>query len=160
MIVTTHSPQETANLGPYLARSLPSGHVIALIGGLGSGKTVLAQTVARYLGVRRSVKSPTFILIAHHKTKKTGISSLFHVDCYRVQRLTESDRATIMEALETPRSVTLIEWADRIPSILARVPQQNLSTIRFEVLDARSRRLTFSGALTSSARKWATAHSS
>jgi len=159
-IITTRSARETARLGHFLAGSLRSRHVIALIGGLGSGKTILTQAIARYLGVRRPVKSPTFVLIASHTATRTGVSTLFHVDCYRVRRLTGSDRAAIMEAIEMPHSVTLIEWADRIPSVLAHVPQRRLSTISIAVAGTHARRLSVTGALTGSARKWATAHPS
>ncbi len=152
--ITTFSARETAIVGRFLARSLRGSHVVALVGGLGSGKTVLAQAMAGALGIRRLIKSPTFVLIAGHRTRGGRVPPLFHIDCYRIKRLTWSDRAAIREAIETPGAVTLIEWADRIPSVIAHVPQRRLTTVRFGAGGADSRHLTVSGGLTGSVRKW------
>jgi len=160
VFITTHSARETATLGRFLAHSLKKGQIVGLIGGLGSGKTVLARAIAGALGIRRLIKSPTFVLIVVYRVKNNGISSLFHVDCYRVRRLTETDRAAIMEVIETPRSVTLIEWADRIPALLRRVPERRRASLSLEVRGSKTRCISVLGALTGSARKWATAHPS
>ncbi len=156
----THSAKETTDFGHFLATSLRGGHVIGLIGGLGSGKTVLVKAIAQALGVRYPVKSPTFVLMTSHYVHGRGILLLNHVDCYRVGRLTLTDCAALREAMEMPHAVTLIEWADRIPSLLTHIPKTRRTLLTFDVIDTRTRRIAASGALTGSMRKWAKARPS
>ena len=47
-------------LGYELGRLLADGDVVVLTGDLGAGKTQLAKGVARAMGVRDEVTSPTF----------------------------------------------------------------------------------------------------
>ena len=46
----TRSPEETLALGERLGRVASAGDVLALVGTLGAGKTVLAKGVMRGLG--------------------------------------------------------------------------------------------------------------
>jgi tRNA threonylcarbamoyladenosine biosynthesis protein TsaE len=58
-----NSESDTRRLGAALARSLPAGTTVALIGTLGAGKTRLVQAVATACGVPpETVVSPTFVL--------------------------------------------------------------------------------------------------
>ena len=59
------SDEETVRFGERLGKLLAPGHVIALVGELGAGKTTLVKDIVRGLGVtdRRAVKSPTFALV-------------------------------------------------------------------------------------------------
>ena len=79
----THSAAETQELGQQLGRFLQPGHVIALVGDLGAGKTCLAQGIARGLGVENPVTSPTFIIISEYRTASGAV--LYHIDCYRFE---------------------------------------------------------------------------
>ena len=55
----THSPEETERLGAALAQQLRPGTVIAYTGDLGAGKTAFTRGLARGLGYREPVTSPT-----------------------------------------------------------------------------------------------------
>ena len=50
---TFHSnhPDETRQIGEIVGRALTTGDVVALIGGLGTGKTCLTQGIARGIGL-------------------------------------------------------------------------------------------------------------
>src|SRR3990167_5806208 len=65
LMFKTSSADETIKFGEKLGRLLAAGHVIALVGELGAGKTTLVKGIVQGLGVkdRRAVKSPTFSLI-------------------------------------------------------------------------------------------------
>lgn len=158
--IISRNSKETANIGHYLARQCTPGSVIALTGDLGSGKSVLSRSIASALGSRNAVKSPTFVLTTMHPILSGGLSMMFHIDCYRIKQLSETDYEALAETIATPKSVSCIEWADRVPTLLAIIPKKHLTTIAFTVLPNRQRVLTVSGALTPSARKWARAHSS
>ncbi|MBU4285704.1 MAG: tRNA (adenosine(37)-N6)-threonylcarbamoyltransferase complex ATPase subunit type 1 TsaE, partial [Verrucomicrobia bacterium] len=75
------SPKETRALASALAAELKSGAVLALHGELGSGKTCFVQGLARALGVRQPVTSPTFTIVNEY----CGQCPLVHMDFYRIQ---------------------------------------------------------------------------
>lgn len=107
--VVSTSAAATRRIGHRLGRAAEAGACLALVGPLGAGKTQLAKGVARGLGVRSVVNSPTFIIVNEH----AGRLPLFHVDAYR---LTDADEARQAGAFDERQAqgVTVIEWADRL----------------------------------------------
>lgn len=108
---TTATEEETRDLGAALAAGLAPDGVLLLSGDLGSGKTVLAQGIARGLGIApREVQSPTFNLIRDHQGPG---GRLVHVDLYR---LDPSDVPALgLEELLAGPGVKVVEWAERLP---------------------------------------------
>ena len=107
----THTEEETRDLGESLAVELAPDGVLLLSGDLGSGKTVLAQGIARGLGIGpREVQSPTFTLIREHQGPG---GRLVHVDLYRLDP--EDVPALGLEELLAGRGVKVVEWAERLP---------------------------------------------
>ena len=105
-----------------LAGSLQGGEVIGLVGDLGAGKTTLVQRLARELGVEGPVRSPTFILMQPLATsadvsRETGIRTLCHLDAYRLEGLAELQAIGFEDYAGEPDTVTVVEWADRVPEI-------------------------------------------
>ena len=109
---------EVKTTAQTLAAKLRGGEVIALIGQLGSGKTAFTQALAKAIGVRQKVLSPTFIVWQEFPTKlktKTGqIVKLAHLDLYRTQNFTEVAVLGIGQTWRQPHTITIIEWADKI----------------------------------------------
>lgn len=112
-IIETRSPSETRNLGVRLAKALEPGTAIALIGDLGSGKTVFAQGVAEGLGCAGEVTSPTFALVNVYE----GRLPVYHADFYRLSRPQDVESIGFRDYLDG-RGVLLVEWADRHPEAL------------------------------------------
>ena len=115
MRTVSNSPEQTRELGQALGRLLKSGSVVALTGELGAGKTVLAQGLARGLGVGADeyVSSPSFALINRYQ----GRVPVFHLDIYRLD--TEAELVALgYEDYFEPEGVTIIEWADKIANLL------------------------------------------
>jgi len=81
----SRSESETIKIAHNFAQSLVPGSVVALFGELGTGKTVFARGVARYLEVKQQVTSPTFTLINEYG----GTIPLYHMDLYRLNNLPE-----------------------------------------------------------------------
>lgn len=107
--VATGDADETRALGADLARLLRAGDLVMLSGGLGAGKTTLAQGIGAALGVRGRVSSPTFIIARVHPSLVDG-PDLIHVDAYRVSSLEEVDALDLESSME--ESVTLVEWGE------------------------------------------------
>jgi tRNA threonylcarbamoyladenosine biosynthesis protein TsaE len=102
---------------------LRGGEILALIGPLGSGKTTFTKALARALGVKSKVVSPTFILLQEHSTaKKLGPQKLsmkiLHLDLYRIGNAKEARLLGLEEHWGTKGIITVIEWADKITTLL------------------------------------------
>ena len=107
--VATGDADETRALGARLARLLRAGDLVMLSGGLGAGKTTLAQGIGAALEVRGRVSSPTFIIARVHPALSDG-PDLIHVDAYRITSLEEIDALDLDSSLD--RSVILVEWGE------------------------------------------------
>src|SRR5690242_12132167 len=105
----SHSPAETEALGENWGRVAERGWVFGLCGELGAGKTQLVRGLARGLGSRERVHSPTFTLI---NVYTGGRFELFHIDLYRLETVDQVIGAGIEECFN-PAGVAVIEWADK-----------------------------------------------
>lgn len=131
---TSKSVKDTLALGERLAKRLKKGDFVALIGDLGSGKTVLTKGIAKGLGVKnaRYVNSPTFVIIKEYK----GKLPLYHFDLYRLDHPGSLDAENFEEYFYGD-GVTVVEWADKIKGIL---PKKRIE-IRMSVAGEESRKI-------------------
>ena len=129
------SVTETQSFAADLANSLPTGIVIALIGDLGSGKTTFAQGFAKGLGISEHVGAPTFKLVSEYDGQK---GKLIHVDAYRLEGIDDFLNIGGEDILATPRAIILIEWGDKLESIL---PPDAIRISFKRVLDVENERL-------------------
>lgn len=109
----TGSAEETRLLGERFGRRLGPGDVVALYGGLGSGKTTLAQGICRGLGVGQVVNSPTFTIVNEYR----GHCPVYHLDCYRLAGA-EDLIGLGYEEYFYGDGVCLIEWAEKAAEVL------------------------------------------
>ncbi|MFC0026918.1 tRNA (adenosine(37)-N6)-threonylcarbamoyltransferase complex ATPase subunit type 1 TsaE [Neobacillus cucumis] len=105
--LTTSNNGETSQFAEKLAEHLQPGDVIALEGDLGAGKTTFTKGLAKGLGVKKTVSSPTFTIIKEYK----GKLPLYHMDVYRV--LDAYEDLGFDEYFEG-EGVTVVEWAHLI----------------------------------------------
>ena len=108
MRLTLRSEAETIALGTRLGRRMKAGDLILLRGELGAGKTTLARGLARGVGYRGRVSSPTFALAHRYKGKRL---TLHHLDLYRVAKGEDSELG-LDELLADPRAAVVVEWPD------------------------------------------------
>lgn len=119
--------------------------MVALVGGLGTGKTVFAKALAKKLGVREALTSPSYVIISQYRVSQGGIKIFFHIDLYRLRKLASQDAALLNEALHEPRSVAVVEWADRARQVLHKIPPKKRITIQFLSTGPSQRTLWISG---------------
>lgn len=137
----TRTPKETAAVAKELAAGLRGGETIALYGELGAGKTTFTQALAKALGVKKRVQSPTFILMQEYRLPKRGAAKLLlHVDAYRGD-VVQFKAVGLTEYLRSPETIVLVEWADRIQELLPK----KLIKVRLAHRGGDSRSITISG---------------
>ncbi len=144
-VFTTHSAEETIDVGRELARFLDPPKVLLLRGDLGAGKTTLVKGIAAALGAAEpdEVTSPTFTLIHEYACRSVEHANLgatillYHLDLYRIENQRQLDTLG-MEELMTPQSLLLIEWGEKFPSVIARSDGE----IAIETLHGDERRIT------------------
>lgn len=109
----TSSESETKQFGLKLAKSLPNGSVVALLGDLGAGKTTLVRGVAEGLNIKEVVQSPTFNIM---KIYLKGDRPLIHIDAYRLADI-DTDIG-LDEYIGYETGLTMIEWPNYIERLL------------------------------------------
>ena len=113
MEVLSHNVTETEALGRQLAAHLHSGDVVAFFGGLGAGKTAFTRGLARGLGCRGRVTSPTFTIVNEYE----GPVPLFHFDMYRLD--SSEDLFDIgWEDYLSRGGVCAVEWSEQVADAL------------------------------------------
>lgn len=132
-VINIKNETETGNFGKELAENLEAGDVIALIGNLGTGKTALTSYIARGLGIKERVNSPTFTIV---KEYRNGRLPLYHFDVYRVNDYDELFNIGADEYFYG-KGVCVIEWADLIEEILP----ENTKFIYIEYGEAEGERI-------------------
>jgi len=133
--VYCNSELETKDFASKISKKIKKGSVVALNGGLGSGKTTFSQGFAKGLGVKQHVGSPTFKLVSEYcgSTMK-----LYHVDCYRLKSSEDFLNLGGENLLLPYDGITLIEWANIIEELLP-VDSIEIKFSRFK--DKRTKRL-------------------
>lgn len=92
-----------------MAALLRPGDVIALVGNLGAGKTVLAGGIGEGLGVEEEITSPSFLLV---KRYESGFMPFTHCDVYRLSSMSEFNDLDVVD--EAADGVLVIEWANAV----------------------------------------------
>lgn len=104
MEILVHDEEQMLQLGSQLATILTADDVVYLLGELGAGKTALVRGVARALGYKGAVTSPTFTLMNIYDTKPR----LYHFDFYRLQGSDLTDLG--LEDYVEQGGIVMIEW--------------------------------------------------
>jgi len=117
--------------------SLPkkSAYVIALYGDLGSGKTTFVQGMAKGLGIKRRIISPTFVIIRSYQVYSLYF---YHIDLYRVEGVDNIKGLGLEEIINDHHNIVAIEWAEKMGDLL---PKKRWD-VGFEDLGEDERRIT------------------
>lgn len=108
------TPEAMLDIGRRAAVDLRPGSVIALVGGLGAGKTHWTKGLVAGLGSTAEVTSPTFGLVHEYPG---GSMPVFHFDFYRLDTAEELIALGWDEYLDAG-GVVIAEWGDKFPELL------------------------------------------
>ena len=113
--VESKSAEETIAFGSMFAKKYLNNNspcVVALSGELGAGKTQFAKGVAKQIGVKDIVNSPTYTIINEYPYMYNGRKTILaHMDTWRLEG-EELQTSGLIQHLEKG-NILLIEWADK-----------------------------------------------
>lgn len=132
-MIQSTSTKATEDIGEAIGRRLNGGEVIELVSDLGGGKTQLVRGLARGIGSRDAVQSPSFTISRIYKGKGLEIH---HFDFHRLDDpgLMKHELADV---IGEKTIVVAVEWADRVSDVL---PADRL-IIRLAAIDENEREI-------------------
>ena len=132
----TNSPAQTEAVGAALARALHPGTVIAYRGDLGAGKTAFTRGLARGLGVKEAVTSPTYTIVNEYLS---GRLPLFHFDMYRLGSEDELFDIGWEDYLDRG-GVCAVEWSENVWGAM-----EDVIVVTISRLDEDTRKIEIEG---------------
>ena len=139
----TTTPFQTKKLGEILAKKFlktklkKTALVIGLEGNLGGGKTTFLQGLAKGLGIKKRILSPTFIIMKRFQVSGFRFQYFYHIDCYRIQKPKEILDLGFKEIISNSRNIIAIEWAERIRKILPK----DVIILKFKFINKTTRKI-------------------
>jgi len=91
--------------------------IFALEGQMGAGKTQFVKGLAKTMGIREEITSPSYDLLSDYRLQ-TADYRLIHIDTWRMLKASEETKSLKFERLIGDKSVIAIEWADRVSELI------------------------------------------
>ena len=123
------SVSETHKIANNLLNNLNNANLLCLYGELGAGKTTFVQGLAKGLGIKKRVISPTFVMMREYNIPKFSIfirqpadqfSIFYHIDLYRAESEKDIKSIDLKELWFDPKNLVVIEWAEKIKPVLPK----------------------------------------
>ncbi len=166
-VFITNSFEETQKVGEDFVSTYLQGEalrkkqalILALHGDLGCGKTTFVQGLAKGLGIKRRIISPTFIIVRKYNfrnyssskaqrsrevikansSRKARTINFYHIDLYRIENQKDIKMLGIEEIMSDPKNIVVIEWAEKIKDLL---PKERI-VIHFKYMSDNKRKIIF-----------------
>ena len=132
----TNSPIETEKVGEALGKILQPGSILAYEGDLGAGKTAFTRGLARGLGAKEQVTSPTYTIVNEYLS---GRMPLFHFDMYRLASSDDLWDIGWEDYLERG-GVCAVEWSENVDDAM-----ENAIYVTIYKTGEESRRIVIEG---------------
>lgn len=110
----SNCPEDTEKIALDFSETLIGGEVIAFRGGMGMGKTLFTRALAKGLGFKGAVASPTFAIVNEYRG---GRLPVFHFDMFRIESWEDLDSCGFFDYMEE-KGVMAVEWSENIDSAL------------------------------------------
>lgn len=107
----SHNEEELIEWGQRLGGLLQEQDILVLTGDLGAGKTTFTKGLARGLGIKQMIKSPTYTIVREYE----GRLPLYHLDVYRIG---EDPDSIDLDDFLFGEGVTVIEWGELLEDSL------------------------------------------
>ena len=111
MIHISNSEKQTYEIAKNYAKTLNSGDVVLLLGEMGAGKTAFTKGLAKGLGIKEEITSPTYQYMNDYDGK------LYHYDCYRLSSGEDAEALGLTDYFYG-NGICVLEWSENIKSVL------------------------------------------
>lgn len=139
--IISQSSLETQEIAKNIAQEILANkraNLVLLEGELGGGKTTFSQGFMAGLGIIENITSPTFVIMKSY-TIPNSEYKIYHLDLYRLNQEWEVLDLGIMDLIQNPKNIMLIEWASKTPKLWENLPH---TMIKFEVINPTDRVIT------------------
>jgi len=103
--------------------------LVGLFGELGAGKTTFVQNIAKDLGIKQKINSPTFVIMKRYPIGKTygvrlgkfELKNLYHIDAYRLEGKDIAKELEILgwnEIISNPKNLVFVEWPEIVSAFM------------------------------------------
>lgn len=112
--------------------------VVGLSGELGAGKTHFTQEIAKLLGIKKKLTSPTFVIMKRYALKNKKWKNFFHIDAYRLKSHNEILKLGWQEMISNKENLIFIEWPEMVKKAMPKkyikvkishLPKKNKNTV-------------------------------
>lgn len=131
-------------LNKIVKMKVKKARVVGLSGDLGAGKTTLTQSIGRELGIKKSIISPTFIIMKIYEIEKDSnyyshFKKLIHIDAYRLESGSELLKIGWNEIVKDKDNLIILEWPEKVEDCLSN----DILKIKLEHIDENTRVIEF-----------------
>ena len=127
----TEKYEDTILVAEAFAKTLNKGDVVVLKGEMGAGKTIFTKGIAKALGIKDEVTTPTYAYMNDYDGK------LYHYDCYRLSGGEDAEALGLTDYFYG-NGICVIEWAENIADVLP----DNVKVVKIEKLSENKRKIT------------------
>ena len=124
------------NFWNNIAQKRKGALLICLKGHLGAGKTALVKSLAKALGVKNHITSPTFVIMKTYNLQPTPVPEqssvrgtatnnksfrkMVHIDAYRLKSGEELLALGFKDLLQNKRNLIFLEWPENVKEALPK----------------------------------------
>lgn len=112
--------------------------VLALLGDLGAGKTTITKEIAKILGIKENISSPTFVIMKKYNTKNNKFKKLIHIDAYRLEKEDEITNIGWDSIIKDKDNLIIIEWPEKV---LGFLDKKDTFFVSLEHIDDKTRKI-------------------
>lgn len=128
----SESEESTREFAEKYAATLKPYDVVILDGEMGAGKTAFVKGLAKGLGIKEEVTSPTYAYMNDYDGR------LFHYDCYRIESAEQAERMGLADYFDMG-GICVIEWAQNIAPLLS----ENCKRVTIKKLGGNAREIGY-----------------
>ena len=116
MKITIKSLDTIREAAKTFVKNMGNGHVFAVYGKMGAGKTTFIKAICEELGVEDVITSPTFAIVNEYRSATTN-ELIYHFDFYRIKKLDEVYDMGYEDYFYSG-ALCFLEWPELIEDIL------------------------------------------
>ena len=128
----SESEESTREFAEKYAATLKPYDVVILDGEMGAGKTAFVKGLAKGLGIKEEVTSPTYAYMNDYDGR------LFHYDCYRIESPEQAEALGLADYFDMG-GICVIEWAQNIAPLLP----ENCKRVTIKKLGGNAREIGY-----------------